>query len=66
MRFTPHTDAERKAMFDAIGVPGIDQLFADVPAQVRFPALNLPPALSELEVTREMRALAARKAASPD
>ena len=60
MRFTPHTDAERRAMFDAIGVPGIDQLFADVPAQVRFPALNLTPALSELEVTREMRALAAR------
>ena len=66
MRFTPHTDAERKAMFDAIGVPGIDQLFADVPAQVRFPALDLPPALSELEGTREMRALAARNRQADD
>ena len=60
MRFTPHTDAERKTMVDTIGVPSIDALFADVPAHVRFPTLDLPPALSELEVAREMRALAAR------
>ncbi|MDH3661459.1 MAG: aminomethyl-transferring glycine dehydrogenase subunit GcvPA, partial [Alphaproteobacteria bacterium] len=47
-------------MLDTIGMPSIDQLFADVPEHVRFPALNLPSALSELEVTREVRALAAR------
>ncbi len=63
MRFTPHTDTERKAMLDTIGVPSIDQLFTDVPEHVRFPTLDLPSALSELEVTREMHALAARNSA---
>ncbi|MGI9421380.1 MAG: aminomethyl-transferring glycine dehydrogenase subunit GcvPA [Geminicoccaceae bacterium] len=60
MRFTPHTDAERRAMLDAIGVAATDDLFADLPEHARFPALNLPSALSELEVDREMRARAAR------
>ena len=60
MRYTPHTDGERRAMLDAIGVASLDQLFADVPEHVRFPELDLPKALSELEVAREMHALAAR------
>ncbi|MGI9436141.1 MAG: aminomethyl-transferring glycine dehydrogenase subunit GcvPA [Geminicoccaceae bacterium] len=60
MRFTPHTDAERQAMLDVIGVSTIDQLFADVPEHVRFPDLDLPKALSELEVAREMRTLSTR------
>lgn len=60
MRFTPHTNAERRAMLDAIGVAATDDLFADVPEHARFPTLNLPRALSELEVDREMRAIAAR------
>ena len=31
MRYLPHSDGERRAMLDAIGVAGIDALFADVP-----------------------------------
>jgi glycine dehydrogenase subunit 1 len=60
MGYVPHTEAERDQMLQAIGVPDLDALFADVPAHVRFPPLNLPPALSEPELAQAMRALAAR------
>jgi len=60
MSYVPHTDAERAEMLEAIGVARIEDLLNDVPAHVRFPELNLPPALSELELAQEMRAIAAR------
>ena len=47
-------------MLAAIGVARIEDLFADVPAHVRFPELKLPPPASELDIAREMQALAAR------
>ncbi|NJN81470.1 MAG: aminomethyl-transferring glycine dehydrogenase subunit GcvPA [Caldilineaceae bacterium] len=49
MSFFVHTDAERAAMLAAIGAESIEALFADVPAQHRFPTLDLPPRLSEME-----------------
>jgi len=58
MPFHPHTDLDRAQMLTRIGVDRIEHLFADVPERVRFPDLSLPPARSELEVEREMRALA--------
>ena len=38
----------------AIGVESLEALFSDVPAHVRFPALNIPAPLSELETWQEM------------
>jgi len=52
--YIPNTDADRAAMLAAVGVPAIDDLFRDVPEQYRFPALNLPPPLSEMEALREL------------
>lgn len=60
MNHVPHTEQERRDMLAAVGVDRIEGLFADVPAKVRFPELNLPPALTEPELMREMQALAAR------
>jgi glycine dehydrogenase subunit 1 len=60
MTYVPHTDAERSEMLAAIGVTHIEDLFADIPARVRSPKLRLPPPASELDITPEMRALAAR------
>jgi glycine cleavage system P protein (glycine dehydrogenase) subunit 1 len=60
MPYVPHTEQETRDMLSAIGVPRLADMFADVPAAVRFPALDLPPAVSELEIMAEMRALAAR------
>lgn len=58
MSFVPHTDDERRQMLEAIGVSQLADLFGDVPATVRFPDLNLPPALSEMEVAALLRQLA--------
>jgi len=53
--YIPHTEADRKAMLEAIGVESIEDLFADIPEKVRNPKLHLPPPLSEMEVLAELR-----------
>jgi glycine dehydrogenase subunit 1 len=58
MSYIPHTETERQQMLAAIGVTTIEDLFEAVPSRHRFPTLNLPDALSELEVTQELLALA--------
>lgn len=58
MSYLPHTDAERQQMLDAIGASTIEDLFEAVPSAQRFPALDLPEGMSELEVISEMQALA--------
>ncbi len=60
MTYSPHTDPERSRMLAAIGVAGIDDLFADVPESVRATRLAVPPALSEQEVRAELSRLASR------
>jgi glycine dehydrogenase subunit 1 len=59
MSYTPHTEIERQQMLSAIGVTTIEDLFEAVPAAHRFPKLNLPKPMSEMEVTAELTALAA-------
>lgn len=61
MPYLPNTDADRKAMLEAIGVDSIDQLFAMVPGEVRMKrGLELPPALGELALSQHMQQLAGR------
>ncbi len=62
MRYTPNTEAERREMMDAIGIQDISELFEDIPAEHRFPDLRLPDPLTEMEVVREMGALAGENA----
>ncbi|MXX50371.1 MAG: aminomethyl-transferring glycine dehydrogenase subunit GcvPA [Chloroflexi bacterium] len=57
MSYIPHTAAETRDMLAQIGVESFDGLFADVPAAHRFPALDLPPAMSEMEIAAEMLAI---------
>lgn len=45
-------------MLEAVGATSIDDLFADIPAELRAGGLNLPPALSEVELTAWFRRLA--------
>jgi len=54
MPYIPNTDADRAAMLAAIGVERIEDLFHDVPEEVRFPELSLPEPLSELEIQQEL------------
>lgn len=58
MKYIPHTDADRKAMLDVIGVTSLEDLFEDVPAAARFPQLQLPAPCTEMEIDRQMRWLA--------
>ncbi len=58
MPFIANTDAERAEMLAAVGVERIADLFHDVPEAHRYPELDLPDALSELEVVRELAGLA--------
>ena len=48
MSYVPHTDADRAEMLAAIGVERVEDLFDDVPAACRYPALALPDPLSTL------------------
>ena len=45
-------------MLRVIGVEKLEDLFRDVPADFRFPQLNLPQALTEMETASEMSELA--------
>src|SRR3990170_6147591 len=58
--YIPNTDGDRRAMLDAAGGATADDLFADIPPGLRIDGLDLPPALSEQELVREMAALAGR------
>jgi len=53
------TDEDRQQMLQAIGAASIEELFASVPAEMRFTGdLNMPPAMGELELTQHMGELA--------
>jgi len=56
------TADERAEMLKTIGVEHVADLFAVVPEDVRFPQVDLPPAISEIELRRELGAMAARNA----
>jgi glycine dehydrogenase subunit 1 len=66
MPYIPHSDEDRKAMLAAIGVRSIEDLFADVPEHARFPELDLPDAVSEMEARWELEALAAANFTATD
>jgi glycine dehydrogenase subunit 1 len=61
------TDPDRREMLATIGVRSIEELFADIPAQLRLDrALALDAGLSEQEVFQELQALAARNVSTDD
>ena len=65
MRYLPLDASERKAMLARIGVPDIEALFADIPADKRISGLlDMPPAKSEMAVERAMTAIANRSIAA--
>ena len=53
-------------MLAAIGIGSIDELFRDIPEEFRNPDLDIPPPTSELELGREIRALAGSNAVPGD
>lgn len=58
MTYIPISPKERDAMLETIGVKTLDDLFKDIPAWRRFPTLDLPPALTEMEAAAELSDIA--------
>ncbi len=51
MRYLPKSDAERRAMLDAIGAKGVEDLFRSIPEGFRLQApLRVPGPLAEAEI----------------
>jgi len=60
MPFIPHTRADTEEMLAAIGADDIDDLFDEIPAELRIDSLDaVPEAMTEMEITRLMRDRAA-------
>ncbi len=49
MTYIPISPNERDAMLNTVGVKSLDDLFDAIPQKHRFPELDLPPALTEME-----------------
>ena len=61
MRFAPHTEDDIGEMLATLGLSSVDDLFADIPPDVRLDRpLDIPAGVSEMELVADMRALAAR------
>ena len=58
--FTPNTEEHRKKMLATIGMDSVEDLFKDIPEKVRNPNLNLPKAMSELDLRAYASELSSR------
>lgn len=52
--YTSLTHADRKAMLKVIGIEKIEDLFQSLPDEGKFPELNLPEGITEMEVLDEL------------
>ncbi len=58
-RYLPMTEQDKKEMLEAIGIEAVDELFLDIPEEVRFNGrLNIKEAKSESALTKELFKLA--------
>ena len=59
--YVPNTKEQRQDMLKAIGLSSMEDLFVDIPQEVRLKGeLEIPQGKSELEVKREMEDLAGK------
>ena len=56
--FIPHSDSERQEMLRTIGKDKLADLFNTIPEAYRYPDLDLPDALSEMEALQQFSNLA--------
>lgn len=59
--YVPNTPAQQQEMLTRIGLDSLEQLFSSIPEKLRFKGdLDIPPALTELELTAHMQRLAGK------
>lgn len=52
-RYLPQTDQDKREMLETLGISSVEELFSDIPEEVRFKgALQIPEALSEPELVK--------------
>ncbi len=57
-KYHPHTPDEVSRMLDLIGVSSLDELYSEIPEELKLHReLNIPSAMSEVEVRRELQRL---------
>jgi glycine dehydrogenase subunit 1 len=67
MRFTPNSDAVVQEMLNSMGLQQLDQLFDDIPAQVKMERpLDLPAEMSEMELYSLLSGLAGKNRAAAE
>ena len=60
-RYIPNGEEHRRRMLDEIGVDSFEDLLTPIPDEYRFRGeLSLPPALSEIELQRDMAVITSR------
>ncbi|MBE3590427.1 MAG: aminomethyl-transferring glycine dehydrogenase subunit GcvPA [Firmicutes bacterium] len=65
MTYAPHTDEDRQAMLAALGLSSVEELFRDIPEEVRLRRpLDIPPGESEAALRRRLGAMARRNASA--
>lgn len=66
-RYLPLTPEDRQEMLEKIGVQTMEDLLKDIPSELRIKeALDIPEALSELELTQHMTQLALKNKSTED
>ncbi|MCL4540481.1 MAG: glycine dehydrogenase, partial [Bacteroidetes bacterium] len=67
MPYYPNTDDDRQNMLESIGVKSFDELIKDIPQEIRLKGdLNIPPAMSEMEVVKHLSFLANKNVDTQD
>jgi glycine dehydrogenase subunit 1 len=56
--FIPHTPTERDEMLKVVGKKSLEDLFSNIPERFRFPKLDLPVPVSEMEAEEQFADLA--------
>ncbi|WP_156856774.1 aminomethyl-transferring glycine dehydrogenase subunit GcvPA [Oceanobacillus sp. AG] len=57
-RYLPMTESDKLEMLDVIGIDSTDELFSDIPEEIRFKGeLNVKPAKNEYELMKELTAM---------
>ncbi len=63
MPYISNTADDQRAMLDAIGLASLDELFDSIPPELRLKGpLDIPPALTEVELTAHLDSLAKKNA----
>lgn len=67
MAYLYNTPDQQRQMLEVIGVRSVDDLFTQIPAELRLHSpLRLPPALTEIELETHLREQAAKNVSHPE